>query len=321
MTPENGDPMRPIPTANVVVVGGANTDLVGTPNGALVAHDSNPGRVRTSPGGVGRNIAENLVRMGVATSLITAFGGDEAGRELTSACWAAGIDVGSSIVIADLPGPRYVAIIDERRDLVVAVNDMRALDRLTPEILEEGFRAEALERADLVVADANLPESSLRWLAERLTAPLVVDTVSVAKAPRLASLLPRMAAIKPSALEAGVLLGREVVGLDAARVAAEDLVSLGVGSAYVTCGPEGAAWADRTGSGTIAAPAVTVASTNGAGDAFCAGVAYALLAHGTAPEAARLGSALAAITLEDESTVCGSLSLDAALSRMDRLLG
>lgn len=321
MTPENGDPMRSATTARVVVVGGANIDVVGIPGGTLIAHDSNPGHVHTSAGGVGHNVAENLVRLGVTTSLVTAFGGDEAGRELASACWEAGIDVGSSIVIADLPGARYLAIVDENHDLAVAVNDMRALDRLTPQVLGEPFRAELLDRADLVVVDANLPEASLAWLAEHVTVPLVVDPVSVAKAPRMASLLPRLAAIKPSALEAGVLLGREIAGLDAARVAAEDLVALGVGSAYVTCGPKGVAWADTGGSGTLPAPEVPVANTNGAGDAFCAGVAYALLAHHDAADAARLGSALGAITLQDEATVSPALSLEGAMSRMKELFG
>ena len=321
MTAENEHQIRPTPTARVVVIGGANADVVGIPSGALVARDSNPGHVRTSPGGVGRNIAENLARLGAVTSLVTAFGGDEAGRELTSACWEAGIDVGSSVVVADLPGPRYLAIVDEGRDLVVAINDMRALDRLTPGVLAERFRAELIDRADLVVLDANLPEESLAWLASRITVPIVLDTVSIAKAPRVASLLPRFAAVKPSALEAGVLLGHEIVGIEAARAAAEDLVGLGVGSAFVTCGPEGAAWADTTGSGTLPAPAVSVANTNGAGDAFCAGVAYALLANQAAADAARLGSALAAMTLEDEGTVRQSLSLDAAIGRMRVLFG
>ena len=49
----------------VVVVGGVNLDIGGRPHGELVAADSNPGQVRMSLGGVGRNIAHNMALMGL----------------------------------------------------------------------------------------------------------------------------------------------------------------------------------------------------------------------------------------------------------------
>ena len=48
----------------IVVVGGANMDISGRPDAPLVAQDSNPGKVRLSPGGVARNIAHNLALLG-----------------------------------------------------------------------------------------------------------------------------------------------------------------------------------------------------------------------------------------------------------------
>ena len=60
----------------VVVVGGANMDICASPANALTMHDSNPGSVVTSPGGVARNIAENLARLGVDARLIAAVGAD-----------------------------------------------------------------------------------------------------------------------------------------------------------------------------------------------------------------------------------------------------
>ena len=42
----------------------------------LVPHDSNPGQVRMSLGGVGRNIAHNLCLLGTEVKLLTAFGDD-----------------------------------------------------------------------------------------------------------------------------------------------------------------------------------------------------------------------------------------------------
>jgi len=58
--------------ARVVVVGGANVDIIAASAGPMVPRASNPGRIRISPGGAGRNIAENLARLGVATKLLAA---------------------------------------------------------------------------------------------------------------------------------------------------------------------------------------------------------------------------------------------------------
>jgi pseudouridine kinase len=298
---------RVAPGKCAVVVGGANTDVVGIPEGALLPRDSNPGHVRVSAGGVARNIAENLGRLGVATQLVTAFGRDDAGAELAAACRVAD----------DLPSARYLAIVDAAHDLAVAVNDMRVIDLLTPEALGDPARVELFARADIVVADANLPAESLRWLADNVTAPLVVDPVSVAKAPRVAAVLGVLAALTPSAAEAGVLLGRGVSGIDDARRAAEDLVSRGVGAAFVTCGPAGVAWADGDGSGILKAPSVEIASTNGAGDAFCAGIAYALLAGARTAAAAVMGSAMSAVALQAEETVSPTISPETVFGELE----
>jgi len=301
----------------IVVVGGANTDIVGLPDGPLVMRDSNPGHARTSAGGVARNIAENLARLGIETHLVTVFGGDVTGRALASECEAAGVHIGGSLIAEDLPGARYVAILDERGDLALALSDMRALERLTPESLATPERAELLASADLVVADTNLKSEALAYLAEHVTAPLVLDPVSVAKAPRLLGVLDRLAAIKPSAAEAGELLGTEIRNRDHAREAAVELVARGVGAAFVTFGPFGAAWADAAGSGFAAAPATDVVNATGAGDAFCAGIAWALLAARPAEDAARAGTSMASLTLGDESTVSERVSA----GELARLLG
>ena len=62
-----------------VVVGGVNVDICGRSFHPLVESDSNPGRVSTGLGGVGRNIAHNMSLMGVDVRLLTAFGDDPNG--------------------------------------------------------------------------------------------------------------------------------------------------------------------------------------------------------------------------------------------------
>ena len=50
--------------ADITVIGGINIDIEGSPFNKLRREDSNPGRISLSYGGVGRNITENIARIG-----------------------------------------------------------------------------------------------------------------------------------------------------------------------------------------------------------------------------------------------------------------
>lgn len=306
-------------SALAVVVGGANTDIAGFPDHRLAMRDSNPGHVRLSPGGVGRNIAENLARLGVDSQLITAFGGDADARELADECTRLGIGLTGSLIARELPGARYIAINDEHGDLALALNDMRVMDLITPAYLATDTCADLLAAADVVVVDANLAADTLEHLARTVTAPILLDPVSAPKAVRTRAILERLAAIKPNALEAAALLGREVRHADDAIEAARALVEKGTERAYVTLGATGVAWAGDGGSGWLPATRIEIASTSGAGDAFAAGVAYAMLARADACESALFGAALAALTLSTEVTVNPALSRERLRATMREL--
>ncbi len=48
----------------VVIIGSANIDVAGYSHESLNYADSNPGKIKFTPGGVGRNIAQNLALLG-----------------------------------------------------------------------------------------------------------------------------------------------------------------------------------------------------------------------------------------------------------------
>ena len=85
----------------VVVIGGANVDISVSSKTPLVPHDSTPGEIHCSPGGVARNVAENLSRLGVNVSLISVVGNDLFGQRLQEATAQAGVNVDALHV---LPG-------------------------------------------------------------------------------------------------------------------------------------------------------------------------------------------------------------------------
>jgi len=299
--------------ARVLIIGAASTDIVGVPEAdALIPRDSNPGHVAVSAGGVGRNVAENLARLGADVVLVTAFGEDANGRARRAECAAAGIGVERVIPAPGLPGPVYLAVLDESGDLAVAVADMRALESVGGDEIRRALAG--MPQPDALVLDANFTTpalSSARGLVPGV--PLFLECVSAAKAPRLLGLLDGAAAVHANVHEAAVLIGEDLEeSLDGARRGAAGLVALGVQAAYVTAGAHGVAYATSTGAtGTLAAPRVTVANATGAGDAFMAGVVTGTLAGKDAHAVARIATACAAITLGDERTVARGLDRSA----------
>lgn len=77
----------------VVVIGGTNIDLQGFPRKKLIMKDSNIGSVKISLGGVGRNIAENLTRLGFYTKLISIIGDDVYGNLIMEKSREIGLDL------------------------------------------------------------------------------------------------------------------------------------------------------------------------------------------------------------------------------------
>lgn len=273
--------------ARVVVVGGANIDMQGTAFASFVPRDSNPGRIVRAWGGVGRNIAENCARLGLSTSLITAFGDDSDGALLRSDCDDKGINTNGSLV-ARSPSARYLCALDADGSLVAAVADMAAMDELTPEFLET--RREDLDSADYIVVDANLPQASLAWIAFRYgrtnrpagngRSPfLFLDTVSSAKARRAVGLSGEFDCIKPNRAEAAILAGAEETAPEILRAVMAEKGAL-PGELYISLAEEGIYYyTDRAGSGLIALPPQALrpkpVNRSGAGDASGAALLWA----------------------------------------------
>lgn len=297
--------MRPL----ITVVGGANTDIVGIPGGRFSLRDSNPGHVRTSAGGVARNIAENLARLGAQVRLVTAFGDDAEARVLADGCEEFGIDLSFSVRAEGVPGSRYLAVLDGAGDLAAAVNDMRALDALTPDAIDAG----AFSGADALVLDTNLQASTIARIAELAgDVPLILDPVSTAKAQAARPVLGRLAALKCNLREA-----EELSGAAGAKGAASRLLEVGVDRVFITMGADGVWCASRGEAFALPASRAKVVNVTGAGDAFTAGVAWGLATGMSVREIAETGLALSAIALETELTVSHDVTAEALQARKE----
>ena len=261
-----------------------------------MARTSNPGTVVRSAGGVGRNVAENLARLGRDVALVAAVGDDPAGAEVLAATEAAGVDV-SRVRRGPQPTGTYVAVLDTDGELVVAVADMAATESIGVEDVDAV--ADAVAAAELVVLDGNLTTATLARALEVCAAAgirVVLDPVSVPKAAALAGLLSArtpLLAMTPNGDELAALGG-----------SADALHDLGVELVWTRLGAAGSRLSGPEGVVDIA-PVVApeVVDVTGAGDAMLAAFCHALLGGATPADAAAYGQAAAALTVASPHTV------------------
>ncbi len=290
----------------VTVVGGANTDICGRPEQTLVRRDSAPGRVSVRHGGVGRNIACDLARLGLRTRFVTALGDDGFGASVREGCLSCGVDMSLARTVPGARSSVYLYLSDENGEMDAAVSDMEVTASLTPEALR-GLLAE-IDDADAVVLDGNLPEETIVFLCERLHAPIFADPVSAAKAPRFASVLGRLAAIKPNLLEARALTGKE-----SAEDCAAALLAAGVGSVFLSLGSQGLLAARGEERVLLPCERTEIVSATGAGDAATAAVVWAMVQRLDLTAAARAAVLAGAIAAASEENAPPQLRADKLL--------
>ena len=290
----------------VVVVGGANMDVKARSAQAAVPATSNPGTGSMAAGGVGRNIAENLARLGTRTHLVAAIGSDGLGDQVLAATSRAGVHVEHVRRSARATGT-YTAVLDANGELVVAVSDMAATDELSPE--QVGAARDLVAAASLVVLDGNLPVDTLGYALDLAAAHgtrVVLEPVSVPKAAARAHLVSAerpLYAITPNRDELGALTGLPTRTARQVERAARSLHDRGVELVWVRLGAEGSLLSSDAGVTRLAAVVAEVADVTGAGDAMLAGFCHALLAGADTYDAAAYGHAAAALTVASEHTV------------------
>jgi pseudouridine kinase len=309
----------------VVVVGGANVDIKVAISGDTVAATSNPGTATMSLGGVGRNIAHNLARLDVAVKLISAVGRDPEGERLLSETAAAGVDV-KAVKRGGTTGV-YAAVLDRNGELVIGVSAMDVVDGITQRFL--GRNRATIERAAFLVADCNLPRSSLQWLqqcAKQNGIPFLVELVSAVKAEKLSAILRRGAAlhtVTPNLLQLEALTGRDLRSLDATQHAARTLNDRGVLNVLVGLGAEGALLSTVQGDGVrqhhIPAAQAKAQDVTGGGDAHVAGYVAGLIGGMRPLQAALLGQAAAGLTVSSQESVSRKMSMKNLTQSMSAL--
>ncbi len=287
---------------SILAVGGAHIDRRGRVSGAYVAAASNPGTMREDVGGGAFNALRTAARRGVAAALLSVRGGDGAGETVAQAIARAGIE-DLSVTFLDRGTPSYTAILDPDGELIVGFADMGLYELAFPGQVRRSKLRQAVNAADAVLADANLPEAALARLAVPASEkPFFAIAISAAKVARLKPLVGRLALLFMNRREAAELTGAAADAPAAELVAA--LRGVGLDAGVVTSGGGPVVAFDAAGAFAISPPTPRhVVDVTGAGDALAGATIAALLRGFALPDALREGVAAAVLAVESSNAV------------------
>lgn len=303
-----------------VVVGGANMDLKARSNARATSRTSNPGHGSMAPGGVGRNVAENLARLGDRVHLVSIVGRDPLGENLLNHTAAAGVRV-EHVARTDRPTGTYTAVLDVDGELIVAIADMDATAELGPDQLQAA--RDVIATAGVLVLDGNLGRDCLEHALD-LSAGVrtIFEPVSVPKAAGLKEALDgRLYAVTPNRDELAALTDLPTRTDKQVRTAAAALHRRGVELVWIRMGERGSLLVTPDELVEIPALPTVVEDVTGAGDAMLAAFCHVLLEGGSLERAARFGHAAAALTIASPHTVRPDLTprlIQAALTKKER---
>jgi pseudouridine kinase len=293
------------------VVGAATVDIKARAGGPFSGHRCTAGRITTCAGGAARNIAENLAKLSIRPTLLTAIGTDSRATDIITACALAGVDMSRVLQTDRAQSATFLALSDENGAVVNGIHELGVLELITTEYVDR--HDEAIARSSLVVADSTPTVETLKRLQEasaRHKVPLVLAPTSPLSTSKIRAVLPGCRLVAPNRHELQALTGRETRTEDGLKKATRQLLELGVPIVLVTLGSEGTYY--RSAEDEVRLPALTQKAVDamGAGDAFIAGFLYGFLHKLPLLKALEIGQLTSALTMDTASNVHPKLGLD-----------
>ena len=279
----------------VLVIGGANRDYICKSNTSLALRDSNIGANMMSLGGVGRNICENLSRLGLNVSFISAVGNDEAGKTVLENLHSINVDTTHVVTDASRTGS-YIAFLDDDNDMYIAMCDNEAVSNLNVDFFKD--KMDYINSFNYVVVDSNFNDEVFDFLLENVKGKIFTDATSCAKAVKLRRYLNRLAFIKCNIQEANAILGTENLK---SHELLNRFIELGVKQVVITSGA-GPIYYNKEDTiytvDIIKVPQELVKSTTGCGDAFMSGMIYGIVNNMTIHACVNVARRVAAKTIQ-----------------------
>jgi ribokinase len=257
----------------IVVIGSLNMDMVVQAERAPLSGETVMGeKISFIPGGKGANQAVGLARLGAETAMIGAVGKDAFGEELLQGLQRDGVE--SSAVKVLESGATGVAsiLLSEGDNRIVVVPGANAC--CLPQDLDR--HENKIAEADLVLLQLEIPLETVEYAVRLAKKHGKIVVLNPAPAQNLTpDLLKQIDFLTPNRTELALIA--KLNGDFQLEQAIDSLLNLGVACCITTLGENGAAFKQTNGIlGRVSGHQVPVVDTTGAGDAFNAGLAFAL---------------------------------------------
>lgn len=300
----------------VLVFGASVVDIFGFCSCSYRPYNSTPGVVKMSFGGVCRNIAENLARVGVNTKFISILGDDEKGRSMLEHSKMIGYDMEDSLILEDSGTPTYLAILNESGEMVSSIADMKSIDQMNTQFIDT--KASIIEASEYTFLDADSPEI-MEYLLTTFKGKtrFILDPVSAEKATRIRHLIKHFHTIKPNRHEAEVMTGFEIRTDDDLVLASEHFIKMGVKNVFISLDEDGIFFSNGVEAGKIKAAKANVKNVTGAGDSFVAGIGYGYMNERSMLDTVKFAITMANLTISHEETIHPDMKLEV----IEKLMG
>lgn len=260
----------------VLGIGAANVDVYCKSRIKIRTHYDHPADIKSSVGGVTRNILVNLSKLGTNTKFITAVGDDGYGNTIMHDLKVNNIDRSNVLMIQNKTSSVFMQIQDENNDMYLAVCDMSILDYVTIDYIRS--KRNLILSSKLVLVDSSFALEALEEILDicKDKVPVFIDPISDNYALKIKPYVGRFTCIKPNKTELENLSGMKINNDKDLYTACEKLLSKGLKKIFVSLGKDGILYMDDQGHRMKKKlkPVKKMVNASGAGDASMASIIY-----------------------------------------------
>lgn len=288
----------------ILVLGASIVDIFGFCGRSYAQRDSIPGHIKMSFGGVCRNIAENLARVGVKTEFISTLGDDENGKRILEHSRKLGYNMENSLLLEGERTATYMAILNHKGEMESAVVDMESLNKMDENFIDD--KHNIFNNAEYTIVDSDNP-TLLEYILKKYEgkSKFILDPVSAKRAKTIRHLIKYFHTIKPNRFETEALCGFEIKNEDDLRKAGRFFIEQGVKNVFISLDADGIYYITSEGEeGTLACcETIDVKNVTGAGDSFVAGIGYGYMNNLSIKDTLKYAMAMSIITITHEETI------------------
>lgn len=305
----------------IFVIGAMNVDRKFNLEKSIIYKTSNPASSESFVGGVGRNVAENLGRLGHDVKIISVAGYDQ-DFEFIKKSTDAFVDFNYVRQIQNASTGNYSAIIDSSGEMEVAIADMGIYNSMDIDFIKD--YENILINSKVIILDLNIPEETVEYVinfAKNNDIFLFVVPVSSPKINRLPNDLTGIDYIVVNQDESEGYFNVKVNSEDDFFSLGSKWINKGVKEVIITRGKKTFLYENYKGERYFFTPPLSdnVVDVTGAGDSFTSGIIHGFIKGVSTKDSVEFAMTNSYYTIQSKNTVRDNLTNENLQKERDNL--